>query len=200
METLRTDPVRSRADTGLVALGTTLAILGVLAIVAPVFTSLSLGVLLGVVLVASGIAQFVHLFRGREGATRAIGHSLLATLSIVVGVLAFRDPVLGASGITLALTIFLFMSAFAKWSLASAQRPSRGRTWLRASSIVSLVLAAFLLMTFPMNSIVVPGVFLGVDLVFYGVTLVSLSAALGESRAGIAGSDAESRRDFRRSA
>src|SRR5689334_9677463 len=98
-------------------LGISLIVLGMLALFYPITTSMAAAVLLGVVLILSGIAQLVHL--GYDAAPRKgrIAQGLISVFSFIGGVIAIRNPIAGAAGLTLTLTFFLFISAVGKFML-----------------------------------------------------------------------------------
>src|SRR4051812_37735825 len=100
----------------LLGLGMLLIVFGVIALAAPVVTSLTLSVLLGVVLVASGIAQLIHGVRVPKEPGK-VSRFLLAVVSIVAGGLTLRNPVAGAMGVTMAIAFYLLASAAGKWFL-----------------------------------------------------------------------------------
>ena len=101
----------------------------------------------------------------------------MATLLVVSGIVTLRNPLVGAAGITLTLSFYLFMSAFTRWIIASAVRPAKGWIAIALSSFITFGLGAFLIATLPVTSLFVPGVFLGVDLLFFGAVLLSFGVS-----------------------
>lgn len=154
-----------------IALGILFVITGIIALAVPVTTSVALGALLGVLFLVNGVAQLVHAIRftGQGG---DLFRYLSSLLFVAAGVLALRNPVAGAAGITLILAFFLFASSFARWMLASDIRPEKGWVMLFASALVSFALGVFLVASLPAASLTVPGILFGIDMVIFGGTLI----------------------------
>ncbi len=157
-----------------IGIGIFLIILGIVALAAPIATSVALAWLVGVLFISSGIAQLIHAFRcARERGTT--GRFLLSALSIAAGIVIMRNPFLGTIGITMVLAFYLLVGAVGKWFLASDMRPAKGWGLLFVSSMISLVLGILLIVTLPATSLIVPGIFLGVDFIFYGSSLITFA-------------------------
>lgn len=159
---------------GLVGLGALLVILGSIALFAPVMTTMGLSVMMGVLFLASGIAQLAHAFRYIREKGK-FTRFLLAGLSLVAGVMVLRNPVVGAVAITTVTAIYLLVSAVGRGILAFEIKPETGWGSLLFSAVISFVLGAYLLASFPTLSLVVPGIFFGVDLVVFGISLVAFA-------------------------
>jgi uncharacterized membrane protein HdeD (DUF308 family) len=160
-----------------VALGFFLIVLGVVAIAVPLATTVGLVVVFGAILLASGTAQLIHAFQF-SGFRGRVSHFLLPVLSIIAGILTFRYPVAGAVSLTMIMTFYLLLSGFSRMSLALELRPTRGWSFILLSSIFSVALGAILLATFPVSSLLVPGLFFGVDLLFFGSSFVGYAMDL----------------------
>jgi uncharacterized membrane protein HdeD (DUF308 family) len=160
-----------------VALGALFILTGVTAIAAPVATSVGLAYLLGALFLICGLAQLVYavrLFRQDKN----IWRFLMSALLIVSGAITLRNPIIGTAGITLTLTFYLFMSAFTRWMISDTLRPHKGWIPLFLGSVISFGLGVYLIVTFPVNSLIVPGIFFGVDMVFFGTTLLTLEFSM----------------------
>lgn len=161
----------------LIAIGALLMLLGVVAIAAPIGSSVTLAWLMGALFLATGIAQFVSAcWLIRESGR--ISRFLLSALAIVAGVISMRNPVAGAMGVTLALAFYLIASSVGKFLMAFEIKPAKGWGLLLVSSAVSLILGVILIAAFPTDSLMVPGLFFGIDLIFFGASLVSFAFVL----------------------
>ena len=86
--------------------GIVLFILGIAAVLIPPVATLAVAILIGWILLASGVVGLVSTFRMR-GAP-GFGWSLLSALvAIVAGVLLLARPLSGALSLTVVLTVFL---------------------------------------------------------------------------------------------
>jgi uncharacterized membrane protein HdeD (DUF308 family) len=152
-------------------MGLLLMLLGVIVITASTVATMAVSWFLGLCLIVGGVAQLFHTYRFPRLNSPVI-RFLLATFSIIAGAVILKSPIVGAVGMTLALAIYLFFSAVVKAVLAFEGNSVSGRSWLILSSIISFFLGICLFVTFPLTSWVIPGTLLGVDLVFYGLSIL----------------------------
>ncbi len=152
-------------------------VLGIFAWRAPVAASAGLAAALGAILLISGIFQLIQTFRfSRYGGTAwRVFQSLV---SIVGGFVMLRYPVIGIMGVGLTIIFYLFMSAASQLTLSLATRHIRGSGWLMLSSFVSFFLGIFLIAQLPVSALWIPGVFLAVDFIIGGASLIALSFKL----------------------
>jgi uncharacterized membrane protein HdeD (DUF308 family) len=100
----------------------------------------------------------------------------------VAGLLVTRNPIIGASAITLVLAFYFLAASVGRLGIAYESLPGNGRSWLFLSSAVSLLLGIYLITTLSVSSLVIPGLLLGLDLIIYGITLITLGTALRKNR------------------
>jgi len=160
-----------------VALGLLLTILGMIAIAVPFLATLEISWLMGALFIVSGFAQLIHVFQFDPNRSR-VGRLLLSALSIVAGLLVLRNPITGAFAITLVMAFYFLAASAGRGALALEFRGGTGRGWLAFSAVVSLFLGIYLISTISTSSLTIPGLFLGVDLIIYGITLITLGAGL----------------------
>ncbi|HZX22426.1 MAG TPA: HdeD family acid-resistance protein, partial [Woeseiaceae bacterium] len=70
---------------------------------------------------------------------------------------------------------FLVASGVLKLWFASRLQRTAGRGWMIAGGLLSVVLAALIGFGLPGSAMWVLGLFLGVDLIFYGITLLAIA-------------------------
>ena len=162
--------------------GWVLWVMGIAAIVAgvialalpPLVTSLAANAIVAAVLLASGAVGLVTSFRRRDGSAIAIGFALSA-LAVATGVLMLVAPLAGVVALgTLIVAYFLASGAARVW-YGVKHAEMRGRGWLIASGVLSIVLAVLLWVAFPGAALWLPGVLLAVDLILYGTLMISLA-------------------------
>jgi uncharacterized membrane protein HdeD (DUF308 family) len=162
-------------------------ILGIAAWRAPIVASASLATVLGAILLISGVIQLVQTFRFiRYGGVA--WRAFQSLISIVGGLIMLRYPVIGIMGVGLTLIFYFFMSAASQMTLGIATRHIRGSGMLLVSSVISFVLGVLLIAQLPFSALWIPGVFLAVDLIVGGVSLIVLAVKFRsyptEQRAG----------------
>ena len=158
----------------LLALGILMIILGVVAMAAPVVATIAIQVMLGWLLVISGIAEGIHAFMVKEWRGFLL-ELLSAVLYLGVGLLLLVDPLKGAVALTLILAVFLLVEGIFKIITALRVREHRGWGWLLASGIVSVVLGVMIWAQWPASGLWVIGLLVGIQLLFTGWSLVMLA-------------------------
>lgn len=161
----------------LTALGVLLAVLGVVSIGAAFAATLASVLLFGVLLLFAGVAQIGHVLSARGDSFGWDAASGL--LYLVAGGLLVLDPVSGAVGLTLLLTVFLFFMGVLRLSLAQRVKQVHGSPGtLVLTGVLDLLLGALILLGWPQIAGWVIGLFLGIELLGAGVSLVLLGRAV----------------------
>lgn len=156
--------------------GIVLLVLGMLAIVVPPLATIALTVLIGWLLLVSGIIGLFSTLRMRR-APGFLWSLLSAAAAIVAGGVLLAWPVSGALSLTVILTVFLFVEGFASIMLALEHRHGFSARWtlLLVSGVIDLILAAVIFMGLPGTAAWALGLMLGINLVFGGSTLISMA-------------------------
>jgi uncharacterized membrane protein HdeD (DUF308 family) len=153
--------------------------LGILFIVAGLFAlgNLMAGTLvsilfIGIAMTVAGFAHIIHAFQVREWGSFLMW-LLTGILYAAAGLLTVYNPVLGASVITLFIGVTLIASGVMRIVVALGMRDHAGWGWMLAAGAITLLLGLTIAAHWPINSLWVLGMFLGIDLLFTGVALVS---------------------------
>ena len=155
--------------------GAVLIALGVLAIVFSLAAGVTAALLIGWLLVISGVVGLVSTFRG-GGHTHRTWSVVSALLAILVGLLVVFDPVAGALGVAMLLGLFLILDGVAQIGLALDQR-KRGASrwgWFLALGVFDILLAVLILALGPVGATALLGFIVGVDLILAGIALIAV--------------------------
>lgn len=159
----------------LLFVGIVLVLLGTLALIAPLFATLATVLFYGWVLLFGGVAHAIAAF----GVWRWGGfflHVLAALIDIVLGILFLRHPDAGAVAITLLLAAgFMVGGLFRLIAAFSMRFPNWG--WTVLSGVITFAVGVLLWMKWPSDSLVVIGLFIGIQMLFYGWAAVMLALA-----------------------
>lgn len=161
----------------LLLMGLLTVALGVVALLWPVVTTVGLNFMLAALLGAGGLLYLIQAFRLRRE-DGSVGRFLQALLSIVASFLMFRFPEAGMMGIALTLGFYFFIRAALEWLLYASIPYVRERRWGYASAFMSFLLGVLVVAWFPMTSMWVPGLLLGLDLIFGGAVAMAFALAL----------------------
>jgi uncharacterized membrane protein HdeD (DUF308 family) len=156
--------------------GIALLLLGIAAIVrsfsATIATMLFFGVLL---LVACGIEIAQAILVGHWAGF--FYHLLAAILFGVIGFMLVTRPVISAEALTIVMAAFFLVGGLFQL-IASIAVPLPGRGWEAFDGIISLVLGGLVLAQWPASGLWVIGLFIGIDLIFYGCAWIALALSL----------------------
>jgi uncharacterized membrane protein HdeD (DUF308 family) len=159
-----------------VGLGVLLLVLGFLCILGEVATTLITVLVLGWLLLFSGVMALVHAFRTRTWSGFFL-YLLSAVLRVFTGFMLVRYPLIGALSLTLLLaSLFIVGGVFRAVGAASLQFPRWG--WTAVSGIIAVALGVLLLVQLPASSLWFLGLAVGIDLLFEGSGLIALGTAL----------------------
>ena len=156
--------------------GIVLLVLGIAAILIPPLATFAVTLLIGWLLLVSGIVGLISTVRMRH-APGFVWSLLSALAAVVAGIVLLVWPLSGALSLTVILTVFLFIEGFASIMLALTHRHGFSGRWtlLLVSGIVDLILGAIIFMGLPGTAAWAIGLLVGINLVFGGSTLISMA-------------------------
>jgi uncharacterized membrane protein HdeD (DUF308 family) len=149
---------------------------GVVAIGSPLVITLLSVLFFGVVLVIAGVAGLIHAFwaRGWDGFAVQL---LAGVLSTVMGFLLITDAAAGAAVITIILATYFLISGLFRLGFAVTHPHLAHRGSLFISGAITLILGILITIHWPNSALWVIGTFIGIDLIFYGFSLIALARA-----------------------
>ncbi len=169
---------RMRGASGrLLWLGIAMALLGIVAVLFPIVSTLVATLLVGWTLLFAGALTFVGAF-SMHGTGPFFGALLTGLLSIAAGAFVVFNPLAGAVGLTLLLGfIFMIQGAFEIF-FAFELRPLPGWWGMLLSGLASAVLSIIIAGGWPAISTIALGILLGVNFLTTGLGYVAVSRAL----------------------
>ena len=160
------------------ALGLILMVLGTLNISYSVWTTFISVIFFGYLLIIASIATIFHAARFWQKRWRDFYLHLLISLAYgVTGLLMVINPMLGAVSLTLTLCI-LYLILGGTWIVIAITQHLPGWSWMLFNGIVDLILGGLIWFYWPINSLWVIGILLGIDIIFMGwwLTILGWSA------------------------
>jgi uncharacterized membrane protein HdeD (DUF308 family) len=159
----------------LLALGVALIVLGTVALGDTLVVTVISVLLLGWILIASGVFHVVHLFRHTE--IRSFWNILGTIFDFLAGIYLVVNPALGALSLTLVLAAFLLASGITRLiGVFHANLPHK--FWSVLDGILSIVLGLLLFAHWPWTGLWFIGFAIAIELIFRGWAWVMLSLAL----------------------
>jgi uncharacterized membrane protein HdeD (DUF308 family) len=158
-------------------LGIALFILGLFAISATVFSTLITIIVLGYLIFFGGAVMLIDTLTfwwGRWGSFFL--HLMASLLYLCVGLILIMNPLEGAISLTLLLGIFYtVIGLFRMFFSISSQLPRWG--WNLFTGLITFILGILILASWPASSLYIIGLFVGIDLLFVGLTYIMASLA-----------------------
>jgi len=164
-----------------IALGIVLIILGIIAIAAPFFASLTIGLFLGWLFIIGGIIQAVYAFRNNHRPGALVLKLLLGIVAIVAGIFLVTNPVVGVASLTLIVGIYFFIDGIFRVFLAFQLKPSPSWGWVLLNGILMIILGILIWSQWPFSAAWVLGVLVGIGLLFSGISTLAFAAAARQS-------------------
>jgi uncharacterized membrane protein HdeD (DUF308 family) len=160
-------------------LSVVLMIMGAAAIIVSPLKPLATELLVGWLLLLSGLVHGWSIFSMRR-LWRIGGSAILAILSFVVGILLLFNPREGVLTFTLVLQAYFLAAGVTKIFTAFQDQHMSRSSWGITSGIVSLVIAGFIFWISPSIAVWALGVLFGIELVMTGITRVALYFTIRE--------------------
>jgi len=169
---------RSRAKSGwIVALGAVYLLAGFIALGSVAAATVATVYVVGIMMLIAGVAEVISAFQiktwGRSLLWMAIG-----ALYIIGGFATFENPLLAAALLTLLLGISLVASGTMRMVLAFSIRDRAAWFAVCLSSAITLLLGVVILAHWPVSSIYILGLMLGIDLIFAGAAWIAVGFGL----------------------
>lgn len=156
-------------------LGVLLLVLGSVAIGASLAATLLAVEFLGWLMILAGGAEAVHAFWRKDWGGFFVD-LLGGVLYLVVGLLLVVNPQAGAEALTLMIAAFLSVSGAFRVVAALAGRPPHWG-WLLINGVLGVLLGGLIWGQWPLSGTWVIGLFVGIEMIFNGWSLVMLALA-----------------------
>jgi uncharacterized membrane protein HdeD (DUF308 family) len=170
------EPLRAKSG-WIIALGVVYVIAGIIALGSVVMATVVSVFVVGIMMVIAGVAEVINAFQIKTWG-KFLFWLLLGALYIVAGFLTFENPLLAAAILTLFLGIALIASGVTRIVLALSLQAMMPWVWVLISGIITLLLGLVIVAHWPVASLYVLGIFLGIDLVLAGASWIGIGLGL----------------------
>jgi uncharacterized membrane protein HdeD (DUF308 family) len=162
-----------------IAFGVVSAILGVIALTLVGTATIASVYLIALFIIFVGGSEIVLGVNAHVWSNRLLLVAI-GLLYIVVGAFALANPLTGAAGLTLLLGASLFATGLVRIYFG-VKLPHGPSGLVIFAGVITTLLGMLILFGWPENSIFVLGIFLGVDLLFYGASWIGFGFVLRNS-------------------
>ena len=147
-------------------------ILGILAMLAPGLTGMSVAILVGMIVLVGGIVRIIWAFQAGS-----LGKGLLmfaiGGLTLLCGIALIANPLFASGVLTIMLAVYFILDGICEIAAGSRLRPATGWGWMLFGGIVSILLGLMIWSQFPLSGAWAIGILLGIKLFFVGLIMVT---------------------------
>ncbi|HMH02088.1 MAG TPA: DUF308 domain-containing protein [Terriglobales bacterium] len=168
----------ARTGKGDMIWGILMLICGFLAITLPLASGIGVAIVIGWLLLISGVWHLLFGFRSGSGVGGFLWQLLLAIVYGAAGLMILLYPVAGVASLTLVLATFLLIEAALEFVLYFNIRRRVNAGWVLVDAIITLLLGILIWAQWPFSSVWALGTLVGVSLIFSGISRLMLSSAV----------------------
>jgi uncharacterized membrane protein HdeD (DUF308 family) len=165
----------------IVALGVVYLFAGLVALGSVATATVASVLVVGVMMIIAGVAEVFSAFQVKSWG-KFLLWVLLGTLYIIAGFVTFENPLLAAALLTLILGASLVASGIMRIILAFSMKQEMPWIWVVLSGVITLLLGLLILAHWPVSSLYILGLFLGIDLIMAGAGWIGLGFGLRHPR------------------
>ena len=165
----------------IVALGVVYLLAGFIALGSVVMATVASVLVVGVMMIIAGVAEVFSAFQIKTWG-KFLLWVLLGVLYIIAGFVTFENPLLAAALLTLILGASLVASGIMRIILAFSMKRETPWVWGALSGVITLLLGLLILARWPVSSLYILGLFLGIDLIMAGAGWIGLGFGLRRGR------------------
>ncbi|TDL78076.1 hypothetical protein E2L08_12310 [Palleronia sediminis] len=149
---------------------------GILALLNPFAATLTAEMFTGWLFVLVGILVLVSAFND-QGLGARIVTILLGVVMLLLGISLVTNPLGGMVALTILAGIMLMVAGVIRIVFGVSARDGGLRVAMIVSGALSILLSVMIFANFPASAAIVLGVYLAIDLIWNGVSLIALSLA-----------------------
>src|SRR5436305_4667713 len=161
--------------------GILMLICGFLAIGIPLASGIGVAIVIGWLLLISGVWHLLFGFRSASGIGGFLWQLLLAIVYGAAGLMILLYPLAGLAWLTLVLATFLLIEAALEFVLYFNIRRRVNAGWVLLDGIITLLLGILIWAQWPFSSAWAFGTLVGVSWIFSGMSRVMLSSAVSRA-------------------
>lgn len=154
--------------------GVMFIVLGVVALCAPLIAAEFLDLLIGCLLLITGLFQGVVSYAAKRHWT----YYVTAIISIIAGALLILQPAAGILALATVVAVILLIQGMMQIFYAGVYAPFSGWGWMLLSGVISIALTALIYVGWPTTAVWFLGILVGINLISLGVSMMMLSIFL----------------------
>ena len=158
-------------------LGMISIILGILAMIMPGMTGLSVLMVLGVLVLIGGIVRIIWAFQA-ESLGKGILRFAIGGLTIICGIILIGNPIFTSGLVTILLALYFILDGISEIVAGFRNGPGTGGIWLLFGGVISILLGLVLWAQYPLSGAWALGILLGIKLFMAGLIMVAAGSVV----------------------
>ena len=155
-------------------------LVGVLAVMLPMASSIGVARFIGWLMIFDGIAQSINAFRP-NGVGRLWWKLAVAVLYLLAGIYFLLHPFLAVMALTFALALFFLVQGVLELSDYLFIRRGQKSSWVLLNGVISIILGGMIWRHWPSSSLWALGQLVGIGMLMTGVTRLIMAVAIRKS-------------------
>ncbi|QOL25404.1 DUF308 domain-containing protein [Thalassotalea sp. LPB0316] len=160
-------------------LGIVVLLLGIVALLAPNFTGMSISVLVGFILLLSGIGRTLFAWLSLGWGSTLL-KAFMGIITCLAGGYMIFNPDQGARALAIVLTFYLFVDGIGAMVFAARLPPVAGGAWMMVGALASVLAGIFMWMQWPASGDLAVGLLIGIKLCIDGIELIGIGKTAEE--------------------
>jgi len=148
--------------------------LGFIAMGSPAMAGTAAVLIIGIMLLLSGLFELVHAFNTHKGLAAFLG----GALGIAGGALILARPLFGLALLALILAVYFVVDGIARMVSAFQARPIPGWGFVLFSGMISLLLGLMIWRGWPLSGLWAIGILVGIRIFMAGLTMLLLGTGV----------------------
>lgn len=153
--------------------GMLLVVLGIFAVLTPLFTGIAASIMLAMLLSMAGLVLVVFAFQSKTMG-KGLLRILFGGLSLITAFVIYITPEKGLGFLTAILTAYLLLGGLLDLLLLARVPVGEGKGWMLFNGIVGIALGLLVIFQWPASGTWAVGLYLGIRLLISGMMLIGL--------------------------
>lgn len=162
-------------------LGALAVVLGLIGLMVTVTLTIASVLFFGALLLVGGIFQALHTAKCHGWRSKAL-HATIALLYVAAGAVVLIDPVFSSAFLTLLLAAAVFLVGAVRFAMGLQMRGRPGWGWPVFGGLLAMLLGVLIFAQWPSSALWVIGVFISVELLVHGWSMIAVSLAARDAR------------------
>lgn len=160
----------------LMAMGIIMLVLGLVGLGYQFVLTQATVIFFGFLILIGGVLQLVDAFRYAGWRSR-LSQILIALLYLLAGGIMVYDPVAASISLTMFIAVILIFVGLFRTFMGFQMKGVQGWYWPLISGILAIILGIMILTAWPVSGLWVIGMFVAIEMVFNGWTMITVALA-----------------------